>query len=184
MIGAKGERPSLKATYREALKLGLKVARTAAVRPEADAPERYQNRHNGLAAYDAWAEHLLRDGDFPAGDEVALQQRFSVHNGMVGSVAEARWYGSQFLVGMAGHADTQVHRDAVEDILHAAALYAGDHALMWNLWDLAGGIGNPQGWKLLADPSVRRRMIPLIRQARENDQQAATHLERALSRWH
>jgi hypothetical protein len=67
------------------------------VRPEPDAPEWYQQRHNGLAAYEAWAEHSLCDEAWPAGDEALLRAHHQIHNDAVGTVAEARWYGSVFL---------------------------------------------------------------------------------------
>ena len=67
-----------------------------------------------------------------------------------------------------------------EHVLHAAACYAAEHDLMWQLWDLAGGISNPEAWKRLADPAVRRQMVPIIHQARDKDAQAADHMERAL----
>lgn len=181
IVGEKQPKPSLKETYREALEFALKVVRTPMVRPEPKAPEWYRNRHNGLAAYTAWAGHLLRDEDFPADDEVTLRAHYEVHNGAVGMVAEARWYGSQFLIGMTDHVDTHIHRDMIEDLLHAAALYAGEHELMWKLWDLAGGIGNPEAHIRLADPAVRRQMAPLILQARDKDAAAAEHIERALA---
>jgi hypothetical protein len=184
IIGDKKERPSLNDTYRSALEFGLRVTRTPMVRPEPDAPEWYQKRHNGLAAYTAWADHLLRDDDFHEGDETVLQQHHQVHNDAIGTVAEARWYGSQFLIGMTQNGDDIVHRDAIEDLYHAAALYAGEHALMWELWDLAGGNGNPTAWRKFSDPVVRRKMIPVILQARDKDAQAAVHLERVLENWH
>ena len=134
-----------------------------------------------LAAYTAWAEHLQIDDDFPAGDETVLKQRHQVHNDAVGAVAEARWYGSQFLIGMTLGGDDLIHRGAIEDLYHAAALYAGEHGLMWELWDLAGGIGNPEAWKQFADPAIRRKMVPIIQEARRKDADAADHLERVLS---
>jgi hypothetical protein len=181
IIGEKGPRPSLKETYRAALEFGLKVTRTSMVRPEPNAPEWYQHRHNGLAAYTAWAQHLLRDEDFPIGDEALLQQRHQVHFDAVGGVAEARWYSSQFLIGMTTGGDDIIHRDAIEDLYRAAALYAGQHGLMWQLWNLTGGIGNPEAWKLFADPAVRRKMVPIIQEAGRKDAEAADHLERVLS---
>ena len=66
------------------------------------------------------------------------------------------------------------------DLMHAAACYAAEHRLMWELWDLAGGNGNPDAFRRFSDPSVRRRMVPVIELARENDEQAAAHIERAL----
>jgi hypothetical protein len=183
VIGEKGPRPALKETYRASLEFALKVVRTPMVRPESSAPEGYQHRHNGLAAYEAWANHLLRDQDFAVGDEAAWRQRHQIHTDTVGMLAEARWYGSQFLIGMTAGGDDIVHRAAVEDLYQAAALYAGEHSLMWEVWGLAGGLGNPEGWKMFADPVVRRKMIPIIRQARDKDAQAADHLERTLACW-
>jgi hypothetical protein len=67
-----------------------------------------------------------------------------------------------------------------EDILHAAACYAGEHDLMWQLWDLAGGNGNPEAHRQMADPAIRHQMVSIIQQARDKDAQAANHLEQAL----
>ena len=171
-IGEKGTPPSLKETFRRALEWMIQVART---------PVTFGDRANGLAAYDAWAAQLLLDQDFTA-DESVLVQRHEVHNNVVGFLAEARWYGSLFLISLIEFGDTEIHRDAIEDILHAAAFYAGEHQLMWNLWDLAGGNGNPEGWKKFAIPEVRRRMIPIIQAARQKEEQAIKHLEQALQK--
>jgi hypothetical protein len=142
-------------------------------------PVTFGDRHNGLAAYSAWAEHLLRDEDFPD-DEAVLRQRHEVHDLAVGLVAEARWYGSQFLL-QASDPDVPPYR-IPEEPCHAAACYAAEHRLMWELWDLAGGNGNPAAFRKFSDPSVRRKMIPVIEQARDNDERAAGHIERALGR--
>lgn len=169
-IGQKKQPPPLRETYRRALEWMLQVART---------PVTFGDRHNGLAAYSAWAEHLLRDEDFP-NDETTLRQRYDVHNSAVSMVAEARWYGSQFLI-QASDPDI-LHFSMTEDLLHAAACYAGEHDLMWKLWDLAGGIANPDAYRCFADPAVRRQMVPLIQRAREKDAQAAEHIAQALAR--
>ena len=168
VIGDKKERPPLPETYRHALEWMLQVTRT---------PLTFGDRHNGLAAYAAWAEHLLRDQDFP-NDEAVLRQRHQVHDAAVGLIAEARWYGSQFLL-QTGDPDILPYRMA-EDLMHAAACYAAEHRLMWELWDLAGGNGNPDAFRRFSDPAVRRKMVPVIEQARQNDAQAAEHIERAL----
>jgi hypothetical protein len=172
-IDDRKERPALHETCRQALEWMLAVTHT---------PVTFASRKNGLAAYEAWAAHLLRDEDFPA-DESILRQRHDVHNNLVGFLAEARWYGSQFLVGMTVGGDDIVHRSAIEDLYAAAGLYAGEHELMWQAWDLVGGNGNPDAWRKFADPAVRRRIAPIILQAREKDAAAAGHLERALGSW-
>jgi hypothetical protein len=182
IIGDKLEKPSIKESCRDALHWILHVTRTPMVRPEPDAPEHYRNRHNGLAAYMAWAAHLLNDEAWPADDESVLRAHHQIHNDAVGTVAEARWYGSVFLAqivegfeGGPGRAGKQA------DILHAAACYAAEHDLMWEIWELAGGIGNQEAHRAMANPNVRRAMAEIVRQAREQDARAADHIERALA---
>jgi hypothetical protein len=182
IIGRKVDKPSLEDTCRTALQWMLQVARTPVVRPELDAPEWYQHRHNGLAAYEAWADHLLRDEEWPAGDEAVLRAHHQIHNDAVGTVAEARWYGSVFLAQLVeGFAAGPGKRGTQAEILHAAACYAAEHDLMWEAWDLAGGIGNPEAYRAMADPAVRRAMADVVRQAHEQDAQAVEHIEQALA---
>jgi hypothetical protein len=182
VIGEKHERPSLKDVYREALEWDGQVARLPMAKPEPTAPEDYRSRHNGLAAYTAWAAHLLRDEDFPAGDEPVLRWRHQIHDFAVGTLAEARWYGSQFLIE-AANPDFHPPLSYAENIYHAAACYTAEHDLMWKLWDLAGGNGNPQAYLKFADPAVRRQMVPVILQAADKDAQAIWYLEQTLADW-
>jgi hypothetical protein len=177
VIGEKQEKPPLGETYREALKWALKVVRTPMVKPDPQAPEWYKDRHNGLAAYEAWAEHLLRDDDFPADNEAVLREHHAVHNDGVGMVADGRWYGSQLLIQMIEH----VPYTMTEELLRAAACCAGEHDLMWKVWDLVGGNGYPEAHLKLADPAIRRQIVPLILQARDKDAEAADHIARALA---
>jgi len=65
---------------------------------------------------------------------------------------------------------------------HAAALYAGEHDLMWKVWDLAGGNGNPQAHTFMPDPAIRRQMADLVLQARQKDVEAANCIEQALAK--
>jgi hypothetical protein len=182
IIGGQVERPALKETYRDALHWMLHVTRTPMVRPEPDAPEEYRSRHNGLAAYMAWAAHLLNDAAWPAGDESVLRAHYQIHNDAVGTVAEARFYGSVFLAQIVEGFEAGPGRPGRQaELLHAAACYAAEHDLMWEIWKLAGGIGNREAHKAMADPNVRRAMAEIIRQAREQDAQAADHIERALA---
>jgi hypothetical protein len=46
---------------------------------------------------------------------------------------------------------------------------------------LAGGNGNPEAYRKLADPTVRRAMVEIIRQARDQDAQADSYIEQALA---
>ena len=174
-------KPSLPEVSRDALRRLIKVARTPMVRPEPDAPEWYRNHHNGLSAYDAWADHLLRDAAWPVDDEVTLREHHRIHEDAIGTVAEARWYGSVFLAKIAEHfAAGPNYRGASRHILHAAACYSAEHDLMWQLWQLEGGNGNPDAFRTMTDPSRRRAMADIVRRARAEDAQAVDHLEQAL----
>jgi hypothetical protein len=181
IIGEKKKKPALEDTCRDALRWMLQVTRTPMVRSEPDAPEWYQHRHNGLAAYDAWARHLLLDEEWPAGDEAVLRAHHQIHNDAVGAVAEARWYGSLFLAQVVEGFEAGPGKPGRQaEILHAAACYAAEHDLMWEVWELAGGISNPEAYRAMADPAVRRAMADVVRQARDQDAQAAEHIERSL----
>jgi hypothetical protein len=166
IIGEKGESPKLADVYKEALRWNIEIAR----RPEVNGVP------NGFAAYTAWAEALANDDNFPAGDEATLRHRHSLHEMSVGTVAENRWYGGQFLLEAADH----VHYRQIEDLVVAAGRLAAEHDLMWQVWDAAGGNGNPDAWMHLADPAVRHRIVPLVLAAREKDIDAVAHLEHAL----
>ncbi len=181
IIGERQTKPSLETVSHDTLQWLLKVTRTPMVRSEPDAPEEYRNRHNGLAAYDAWIDHLKRDDEWSAEDEAALRAHHQVHDSAVGTVAEARWYGSVFLTQIAEcFTSGSSRRGTTEHILHAAACYAAEHDLMWSIWKLAGGIGNPEAFRTMADLARRRDMIEIIRRARDKDAQAAEHFELAL----
>ena len=168
LVGEKKPRPALAEIYRDALGWMVTVART---------PLTSGDRCNGLGAYAAWIAQVEHDDDFRE-DEAVLRARHDVHNGVVGTLAEARWYGMQFLL-QAGSGEILPYQGAGE-LLHAAACYAEIHNLMWKVWNLAGGNGNPDAWRLFAGPDVRRRIVPVLREAHRQDEMAAQHIERAL----
>jgi hypothetical protein len=177
IIGEKHERQTLGSIYKQALQWGIQVARNPTVTTNGTV------YHNGLAAYTAWAEHLGHDVDFPADNEAVLREHHWIHEMAIGLVAEARWYGSQFLVGMTEHVDAGVPRDAIEDIYHAAGYLAGEHELMWKLWDLEGGNGNPEAFRKMAISAIRQQVVAVILLSRDKLERAGDHMERALSKW-
>ncbi len=103
-------------------------------------------------------------------------ERYLVHYGAVGALAKARWYGSLFLKQAAA-----VLPAMAGELAAAAECCVAEHDLMWAVWESAGGNGVSDAHeRKLADPGVRRRIIPLIRLARKEDAEAAAHVERAL----
>jgi hypothetical protein len=169
LIGERRRPPDLRGVCLDALAWALDVVHS---------PVRGGDRHNGLAAYDAWAEHLLRDEDFATDDLAVLNERFTAHDDAVGTVAEGRWYASLFLAEAVGRLPYQM----AADLLAAASCCAAEHELMWRVWGCVGGIGHGEArTRKLAEPDVRRRIVPILREARDKDAQAADHIERALA---
>ncbi|HEY3289675.1 MAG TPA: hypothetical protein VGK87_06070 [Anaerolineae bacterium] len=168
VLGERTALPDLKTTILSALKWMVDVA---------GQPSAYPARANGLDAYKAWASDVGRDDQFPPDSEAILRLRHQVHNDAIGMVAEARWYGALFLM----QAIDYVHWNMTEDVLHAAACFTAEHALMWKLWDLAGGNGNPDAYKFMADPALRRRMSDVILQSRSKYSDAIDHIKHALT---
>jgi hypothetical protein len=168
IIGEKHERPPLGEVHREALKWTLEVVRRPMV----------GGRHSGLAAYSAWADALLHDDEFPANDMSVLRERYTVHDDAVLTVAEGRWYASLFLAAVAGN-----EPGMAEELLAAASCCAAEHDLMWKVWELVGGHRrSDEHIRKLAEPDVRRQIVPVILKARDRDAEAAEHIERALAK--
>jgi len=168
IIGDKRDIPRLDEIYGETLKWALEIVRTPRIR----------DYHGGLAAYTAWSEFLLRDEDFPLDNMALLNERHIVHSDAVSTVAEGRWYASLFLAEIARHKPNMA-----EELLMAAACYAAEHDLMWKIWGLVGGIGWDEAKvRKLAEPTIRRQIVPLILQARDKDAEGADHIERALAK--
>jgi hypothetical protein len=171
VVGDKHEPPPLRRACRNALEWALTVVRT---------PMPRGGRYNGLTAYAGWAEDIVRDQDFPADDMSVLREHHMVHHNAVGMVAEGRWYGAQFLKEVAAR-----DPELAEEVRAAAGCYEAEHDLMWEIWNLAGGNGMTDAHVIaLADPAARRAIAPIILRARDQDAEAAEHLERALARAH
>ena len=166
-IGDKLGTPDRRAAYIDALKWALHVMRE---------PTRYKGeRHNGIAAYDAWAEHVLRD-DEVAGGTTDRNDPFGAHSDAVDVVAEGRHYGSVFLRQVA-----EVLSEAKNDLMLAAEACKAQHDLMWEIWKLVGG--NRRGAEqrtAFLKPEVRQAIVPLILKARDR-QAAADFVEEALA---
>lgn len=136
--------------------------------------------HNGLAAYDAWAEHLLRDADITPDGAIppgAAVRPYDAHDDAVGMVAEARHYTSEYLIRVA-----QAEPGMRASLLKAAGCYAREHDLMWGIWTCVGGNGrSPEHVARFADRATRRRIVELIGEAKRQDEEAIGHIEAALA---
>jgi len=164
-LGERGEPADPKTVRRRSLAWASRVVRTR---------ETWDGRtNNGLAAYEAWAGHLGHD------DEIATDAAhcFGVHDDAVGVVAEGRWYASRYLARLAADEPKMAGR-----LYEAAACYAREHDLMWEVWKCCGGNGrSPEHVRRFADPDTRRQIVELIRKAQAEDAKAIEHIEAALA---
>jgi len=168
LIGDKVEKPPREEICRKALRWALTVSRTPRVKG---------GFSSGHAAYGAWADALRRDEDMPADDMDVLRVNYHVHEDAVGTAAEGRWYAAQFLKQVAEDIP-----DMARPLLAAARYYEAEHDLMWKIWGFTGGPARTdEGALNLADPAVRKKMIPIIGEARKLDEKAAALVERALA---
>ena len=168
LINDKVEKPPVDKVYRKALEWALTVSRTPRVKGDF---------HNGHAAYDAWAMALGRDEDLPSDNMSRLRVNYHVYEDAVGTTAEGRWYGAQFLKAVAEDVP-----ELGENLLAAAGCYEAEHGLMWKIWSFTGGPQrSDEGALKLADPGAREQIVPLIGEARKLDEEACSHIEKALA---
>lgn len=157
VLGERRQRPPLETVYRDALRRTAGIASTPAV----------GEFHNGFAAYEAWAAAL-------ADNAVDPELRYHVHHETVGKLAECRWYAHNFLRRI-------VAAGGAKELLRAADCFDAQHTLMWQVWGLAGGIGDdPEHARRFADPAVRRQAAALILEARQKDMEAIRTIEASL----
>jgi RNA polymerase sigma factor (sigma-70 family) len=167
LIGDKVASPPREEIYRKALAWALEIAKTPRVKGDFS---------SGHAAYRAWADALKRDEDLPADNMNALRVNYHVHEDAVGTTAEGRWYAAQFLKQIAEEMPA-----LAEPLLAAARYYEAEHDLMWKIWSFTGGPARTdEGALKLADAMVRKKMIPIIGEARKLDEKAAALIEKAL----
>jgi hypothetical protein len=128
----------------------------------------------GLAAYDAWADGMEVDADYPAGNAEVLGTRVMVMGDQVVMVEE-RHSAAKFLRQMA-----KAVPEVAESLQAAATLY--DEAANFGspLWPWGYSMGE-DAQRGLADAGTRRELAGYARAAQAQEAQAVTHLEQALA---
>ncbi|MBI5830957.1 MAG: hypothetical protein HZB16_01430 [Armatimonadetes bacterium] len=167
IIGDPCEPADPREVLRSSLELAIDLART----PRRDCAPAHVS---GLAAYDAWADGLLIDEDYPADDREVLDTRAMVYGDQVCMVHD-RAYGAQFL------ADSVPLAPAAEEPLKAAALLYARVPATPDLYPWQAMPHSELVRRSLADREVREHLAKQIRLARDTEAQAAEQLELALS---
>jgi len=167
VIGEKTAQRDLHERNRDSLRWGLDIARTPAS----------FGRQSGLAAYTAWASHVADDAHFASKGEDELRQHHQVHFLAAVTMAECRAWASIYLREMA-----EAEPAMAEDLFAAADCFSAEHDLMWKMWSIEGGHGNPEGFRKFADPAVRKQCVEIILECRRLDERAGAYIEQALFR--
>jgi hypothetical protein len=157
--------PSKRETLLETLKWAIDLSRTPA-RPEV------RGHLAGLAAYDAWADGLEVDADYPKDDDGILATRVMVHGDQCCMLDDRRG-AVGFLRQMAKEAPA-----AKADLLAAADLY--EQAVGAKTWPWGHEMG-PAAQAGLADPQTRRTIAAEVRKARDAEAKAVELLEKAVA---
>jgi hypothetical protein len=159
--------PSDRETLIASLEWAIELARTAQ-RPM------LPNHAAGLAAYDAWADGLGVDADYPAEAPQVLQTRAMVHCDQCAMLYE-RHQAAHYLRKMA-----RVAPEAAKALQAAAALYDRAADQESALWHWSNWMA-PEALTEIADADHRRTFAQAIRAARAAEAQAVALLEQALS---
>ncbi|MFB3881262.1 MAG: hypothetical protein ACE149_08355 [Armatimonadota bacterium] len=167
IIGDKKPRPAERDTLISTLEWAVDLARTP-VRPNRP------NHASGLAAYDAWANGLEVDADYPADDDKTMGTRAMIH-GDQAVMLEDRRAAITYLRSMAS-----VAPEAAGELNAAADLYERAVGEMSGIW-LWGHDMGPEVAKGLLDPATRRGIARHVRLARDREAEAVNHLEAALA---
>jgi hypothetical protein len=184
VLGERDQVPSPRALYRDSLEWALQVIRT---------PKTHRTKHNGLAAYEAWARDLEEDSAFPLGGMALVRDHYMVHQGAACTVAEGRQTAAWFFERVA-----RALPEMATELGAASTCYRHEYALMRHTMDVIGDAagtrvshdwvmpGETHEWDqsalALAEAKTRREIAPLIREAQARDREAAEYIERALSR--
>ncbi len=174
LIGDEVDLPDAREVLRATLEWAIKLART----PMTNELGVEDKRVNGLAAYDAWAEALKRDEDFPADDLETLTFRCMVSTSdTLSGLCEARRMAAGFLRDMA-----KLSEEAKPHLLAASEAYEEELAILYKAFPLSAFHFSPEKERLrMADPRLRRQVADLILKAKEKDAEAVKYLEAALT---
>ena len=164
------EKPPLNEIYRSSLEWALEVIRRPKVK----------EFHNGLMSYTIWADKLQDDNEFPKDDFNILAERKMVHYDAMTMVSE-RFQASKFLKQMAEH---DSFKKAEPDLLKAAKCFEEEWKCMAEWWKIVGKIWDDEKAQItaLANSETRRKFVPIILKARENDEAGANYIEKAISK--
>lgn len=173
VLGERTAPPGERALAVTTIEFAVRVARTPWVA--------WAKRHNGHAAFDAWAAALADEPAWAAlgtdADPAVLLERYEAHDDAAGIVAETRWYAARWCELTAERLPA-----LAVPLREAASHYDAMHDRMWKAREVVGGPPRTlDKARTLADPRARSALVAIIRETRADDVAAIDALERAAS---
>jgi len=137
---------------------------------------RVYERAAGYAAYDAWADALLSESEFPAGAPLPL-----LMERLMCQIDGACMIGDRYQAHRFMQEQAALFPEAEAEMEKASQLFGEEALLALRMGEAIGGMrmGEKQA-QALAKRETREEIARLIRQAKELDMQAATHMKQAL----
>lgn len=179
LIGDKGERPSPRQVLKDSLQWAIELGRVRE-RECIAVGEEYSGRHySGLAAYDAMAEALLRDDEFPADNlEVLTSRIYPIGNDGLYLLSGKRAAAMGFLRAMAAAVP-----EVADELGRAVDAYGREVDVICQAHHLTPHtMMPPEEMVRLAERGRREELARLVCQARLHEEQAVEHLEAAFAR--
>lgn len=132
----------------------------------------------GFAAYQACADALLRESEFPKDAPLPmLMERLMCVTDVMTMIGEGRWNAYLYLDYAAGQ-----FPEAAEELKEASQCFLQEKELIMQMCNPLGGFGMSEAIaRNLAKPGARNEIAGIVLQCRDWDQQAAEHIKRALT---
>lgn len=141
--------------------------------------EQVREYAGGQRAYDAWAQALSDDSQFPQNSVLPLLfERLMCQGDAMDMISEGRHYAAKYLETVA--AETE---EARTELLAAAQVFREEAKIPEKMSEVLGGWkrGEEQA-RGLCSPSVRKDLVKLVLEAKQLDMKACTLLKSALGK--
>lgn len=134
---------------------------------------------NGFTGYQAWADSLLKESEFPKNALLPLlMERLMCQTDAMCMIGEGRWCAGTYLDCAAGR-----YPEAADSLKAAAGLFKQEHGLVMEMGRSLEGLGmDEKRARILALPEIRQQLAVWILKAREMDMQAAGYIREAIDK--
>jgi hypothetical protein len=167
LIGTKQARRPSPAIYLDALRWAVHLLRTP----------RLGRNYTGLEGLRVWAEEMTQEKYFPPEDQQVLEQRYistAINMTMLRDHGSAEPFLRQALAEVA---------EFQPGLSLAAACYHQVNRLRSAMDDLISDNFSEKAMRAIGDPAIRQAYADHIRQIRDQEQEAVSHIERLLERY-